>query len=134
MSEPSLAVDLRHQITNTSEHLYKRLNALLATPNLKRVRIAAAYARWDGIGLIATSLETLLKSGGEFQCIYGVNNGVTTPDSFLYSLYLRELYPPLDWKAVPRAPVWPSSAREGASTAPHRSLSRPRWLRGPHRI
>lgn len=92
MSEPSLAVDLRHQITNTSEHLYKRLNALLATPNLKRVRIAAAYARWDGIGLIATSLETLLKAGGEFQCIYGVNNGVTTPDSFLYSLYLRELY------------------------------------------
>lgn len=92
MSEPSLTVDLRHQVTNTSEQLYKRLNALLATPGLQRVRIAAAYARWDGIGLIATGLETLLEAGGEFQCIYGVNNGVTTPDSFLYSLYLRELY------------------------------------------
>lgn len=51
-----------------------------------------AYARWDGLGLIAPQLEAFLRGGGEFQSVYGVSNGVTTPDSFLYSLYLQELF------------------------------------------
>jgi hypothetical protein len=49
-------------------------------------------ASWDGIGLIATQLEQFLGEGGEFQSIYGVANGVTTPDCLLYSLYLQDLY------------------------------------------
>jgi HKD family nuclease len=88
--------DSRHQIllqlTGEKDHLYERLNELLEREDLVRVRMAVAYARWDGIGLIAENLESFLADGGEFQCIYGVNNGVTTPDSFLYSLYLQELY------------------------------------------
>ncbi|MCU4181779.1 phospholipase D-like domain-containing protein [Bosea sp. BH3] len=80
------------QLTGEKSHLYERLNELLDRDDLVRVRTAVAYARWDGLGLIAQNLENFLASGGEFQCIYGVNNGVTTPDSFLYSLYLQELY------------------------------------------
>jgi len=87
---PDLQVLL--QLTGEKDHLYERLNQLLNRADLLRVRMAVAYARWDGIGLVAENLETFLADGGEFQCIYGVNNGVTTPDSFLYSLYLKELY------------------------------------------
>ena len=57
-----------------------------------RLRAAVAYARWDGIGLIAPHIESFLKAGGKLQTIYGVANGVTTPDSLLYSLYLQEIY------------------------------------------
>ena len=58
-----------------------------------RFRVAVAYARWDGLGLIAPSLENFLDRGGEVQTIFGVANGVTTPDSLLYSIYLQQLYP-----------------------------------------
>jgi HKD family nuclease len=59
---------------------------------LERFRIAVAYARWDGLGLFSKQLESFMDGGGEFQAIYGVANGVTTPDALLYSLYLKELY------------------------------------------
>lgn len=88
----ALEVLLQHQTTGAKRHTYQRLLSLLKEPGLKRIRFAVAYARWDGIGLLAPTIEELLKGGGEFQCIYGVNNGVTTPDALLYSLYLRELY------------------------------------------
>jgi HKD family nuclease len=80
------------QIVGSRSYLFDRLNALLSVPNLQRFRAAVSYARWDGLGLIAPKLETLLKAGGDFQSIYGIANGITTPDSLLYSLYLRELY------------------------------------------
>ncbi|MGH6985550.1 MAG: hypothetical protein ACRED9_01760 [Caulobacteraceae bacterium] len=83
---------LIQQTTGGSGYVCDRINALLKTGGLKRFRVAVAYARWDGLGLVSDNLERFLASGGEFQCIYGVDNGVTTPDSFLYSLYLRELY------------------------------------------
>ena len=73
--------------------MFQRLNALLRSPGLQRFRAAVAYARWDGIGLIAPRLEYFLQAGGEFQSIYGVANGVTTPDSLLYNLYLQQLFP-----------------------------------------
>ena len=73
--------------------LFKTLKSLLVTPGLQRVRIATAYARWDGIGLISDELEKMLAQGGRFETIYGAGNGVTTPDSLLYGLYLKELYP-----------------------------------------
>jgi HKD family nuclease len=72
-----------------------RLNALLRTPGLKEVRIAVAYARWDGLGLISDAVETFVAKGGRFETIFGANNGVTTPDALQYGLYLDTLYPNL---------------------------------------
>jgi HKD family nuclease len=80
------------QITGGEVYLSDHLNKLLTAPGLKRFRVAVSYARWSGLGLIATNIEAFLKDGGEFQTIYGIGNGVTTPDSLLYSLYLKEQY------------------------------------------
>jgi len=81
------------QTHNKTASFLESLELLLAKPGLKRVRIATAYARWDGIGLISDELEKLVARGGKFEAIYGAGNGVTTPDSLLYGLYLKELYP-----------------------------------------
>lgn len=67
------------------------INNLLGSKDLVKFRVISAFARWEGIGLIASALESFLDRGGEFQSIYGVANGVTTPDSLLYSLYLQKL-------------------------------------------
>lgn len=56
------------------------------------MRAAVAYARWDGLGLISKDIEAFLTTGGDLQTIYGVANGVTTPDALLYALYLQDLY------------------------------------------
>lgn len=71
---------------------YQRLNALLKTPDLKQVRIAIAYARWDGLGLLSEAIEEFIAKGGAFHTIFGANNGATTPDALLYGLYLKTLY------------------------------------------
>jgi HKD family nuclease len=73
--------------------LFTTIRSLLLKPGLQRVRIATAYARWDGLGLISSELEKMLAQGGRLETIYGAGNGVTTPDSLLYGLYLKELYP-----------------------------------------
>lgn len=73
--------------------LLEALKVCLAMPDLQGVRVASAYARWDGIGLVSTDLESLISRGGSFEFIYGAGNGVTTPDSLLYGLYLKELFP-----------------------------------------
>ncbi|MER8948073.1 phospholipase D family protein [Mesorhizobium sp. M0809] len=80
------------QITGGAVYLSDHLNKLLVMPGLKRFRAAVSYARWSGLGLLATNIEAFLKKGGEFQTIYGIGNGITTPDSLLYSLYLKEQY------------------------------------------
>lgn len=85
-------VSLLAQLSGKEPYYFERVNALLDTKGLLRFRAAVAYARWDGIGLIAERLEAFLSGGGEFQSIYGVANGITTPDSLLYSLYLKELF------------------------------------------
>ena len=92
MTDQSRSVSLLAQSTGTTPYTFQRLTALLDSRDLERFRVAVAYARWDGIGLIAPQLESFLKSGGKFQSIYGVANGVTTPDSLLYNLYLQEVY------------------------------------------
>ena len=93
MARGHAPVSLLSQAPGGSVYLFlERINTLLRASGLKRFRAAVAYARWDGLGLIAPHIEELLKSGGEFQTIYGVGNGVTTPDSLLYNLYLQELY------------------------------------------
>ena len=86
-------VSLLAQLSGRKPYYFDRVNELLDSKGLVRFRAAVAYARWDGIGLIAERLESFLHGGGEFQSIYGVANGVTTPDSLLYSLYLQELFP-----------------------------------------
>ena len=92
MTDPSRSVSLLIQSTGTAPYMFQKLNALLHSRGLVRFRAAVAYARWDGIGLIAPQLESFLKTGGKFQTIYGVANGVTTPDSLLYNLYLQDIY------------------------------------------
>lgn len=91
MAQESLALQ-SHDKTGS---VYKALIALFRRPNLQRVRIASAFARWDGLGLISSEVENLLKNGGHFESIFGAGNGITTPDSLLYGLYLKELYPDL---------------------------------------
>lgn len=86
------AVSVLAQFPGTAPYMFERMNSLLRTRGLARFRAAVAYARWDGIGLIAAQLESFLKLGGEFQTIYGIANGVTTPDSLLYNVYLQEMY------------------------------------------
>jgi len=92
MAKSRKSIGFFEQTPHGPNQLFKRIATLLQTDNLQRLRIAVAYARWDGIGLFARQLEEFLDEGGEFQSIYGVGNGVTTPDSLLYSLYLQELY------------------------------------------
>jgi HKD family nuclease len=91
MTEPT-NIALRTQNPNGAAPLFKRIEELLCKDNLQRFRVAVAYARWDGLGLLAPSIEDFLGEGGEFQSIFGVANGVTTPDCLLYNLYLQQLY------------------------------------------
>jgi hypothetical protein len=92
MSKSSPNVSIFEQAPTGPKYLFQRVVQLLSASGLERFRAAVAYARWDGIGLIAPQIEKLLGGGGEFQSIYGVANGITTPDSLLYGLYLQELY------------------------------------------
>ena len=80
------------QITGGTVHLADHLNRLIAAPDLKRLRMAVSYVRWSGLGLLAAKIEEFLKHRRELETIYGIGNGVTTPDSLLYSLYLQQLY------------------------------------------
>jgi HKD family nuclease len=86
------SISLRSQAPGGAPYLFDRINTLLKAPGLKRFRATVAYARWSGVGLIAPNIEAVLKTGVEFQALYGVANGVTTPDCLLYSLYLQEIY------------------------------------------
>ncbi len=80
------------QMTGGSVQLSDRLNHLLSATDLKRLRVAVSYVRWSGLGLLASQLEGFLLQGGELQTIYGIANGITSPDSLLYSLYLQKIY------------------------------------------
>ena len=93
MPVPVRSVAVLAQSTGARPIIFRRLNALLRRTGLHRFRAAVAYARWDGLGLISRQLESFLDAGGELQTIYGVANGITTPDSLLYALYLQQLYP-----------------------------------------
>lgn len=92
MTGKEASVSIVAQGPGTAPYCYERVNVLLGTVGLERFRAVVAYARWDGIGLIAKNIESLLKGGGELQTIYGIANGITTPDSLLYSIYLQEIY------------------------------------------
>ena len=80
------------QGTHGSEATQRRIIELLDDTDLKHVRIAVAYARWEGIGLIASSLEKFVSRGGRFESIYGAGNGVTTSDALYYGILLKKLF------------------------------------------
>lgn len=84
----------RFQSYDGSFRFYQRLNELLSLDGLSVVKVASAYARWDGLGLISESLEAFLSTGGKAEFVFGFDNGVTSPDSFLYGLYLTDLFGP----------------------------------------
>ena len=56
-----------HQTVGGNKQLYKRISDLLKMAGLKKFRAAVAYARWDGIGLVAEQIEVFLAAGGRFS-------------------------------------------------------------------
>ncbi|MFD0981155.1 phospholipase D family protein [Tropicimonas aquimaris] len=82
----------RQQTYDGQFRFFERINELLGLEGLRSLRIASAYARWDGLGLVSEKLEEFLQAGGNVELIFGFDNGVTSPDSFLYGLYLADLF------------------------------------------
>ena len=78
--------------TNDSSHMFKLLRQHLQAEDIVRFRAAVAYVSWGGLSLIAEALEDFLKQGKLLETIYGVENGVTTPDALLYSVYLQRRF------------------------------------------
>lgn len=76
-----------------NEATRNRIIQLLKDPKLESVRFAVAFARWEGIGLIASNIESFVSGGGRFESIYGAGNGITTPDALYYGILLKSLFP-----------------------------------------
>ena len=51
-----------------------------------------AYASWGGLSLVANEIEAFLDRNGKVSTIFGVANGVTTPDALCYSIYLKNKF------------------------------------------
>jgi hypothetical protein len=92
-----VSVSLLSQITGEAEIFREQILALLQKPGLTRVRLAVAYARWEGIGLLSGAIDTFLKRGGLLETIFGAGNGVTTPDALYYGLLIDRQYPGQTW-------------------------------------
>jgi hypothetical protein len=73
-------------------HLYEMMNRYLSSPDLNAVRIAMAYVNWGGLSLVAEALEKFLARRKSLQTVFGIGNGVTTPDALCYSHYLKGLF------------------------------------------
>ncbi len=89
----TLNASLIDQSLPGSEVTLQRIVQLLEDPKLECVRFAVAFARWEGIGLISSSLEKFLSKSGRFESIYGAANGITTPDALYYGILLRKIFP-----------------------------------------
>jgi HKD family nuclease len=92
MSASSVSV-LLDQFTGHAETFRDRLCELIKAEDLESIRIAVAFARWDGIGLISEPLEGFLQRGGSLETVYGAGNGITTTDALYYGLVLKKLFP-----------------------------------------
>jgi HKD family nuclease len=92
MKKEGTNISLVSQTYEGEARFYSQINDILTTKGLKKVCFAVAYARWDGLGLISEKVERFLRSGGILETVYGFDNEVTSPDSFLYGLYLKEIY------------------------------------------
>ena len=69
--------------------LYLRMRELLLDAELKRFSALVSYVRWEGLAAVADAFESFLDRGGAVKTIYGVDNGVTTPDALLYAHHLQ---------------------------------------------
>jgi len=75
----------------TAIHL--RLAELLKDPTVKELRILVSYANWYGLSAISAPLEAFLRRGGVVRSLFGIDNGVTTPDALAYAFYLTQEFP-----------------------------------------
>ena len=78
--------------TRSGTDIHGRVAALLAKPGLQRFRASVAYVRWSGLGALSDQLEALLEAGAQIETIFGIDNGVTSPDALLYAVYLKKVY------------------------------------------
>jgi HKD family nuclease len=80
---------LWQQPTTSESHLYRLLRSHLRADDVLRFRVAVAYVTWGGLSLVASELEAFLRRGKVLETIFGIENGVTTPDALLYSVHLQ---------------------------------------------
>lgn len=52
-----------------------------------------SYVNWLGLSAVADPLEAFLERGGIVRSLFGVDNGVTTPDALAYAYYLTQRFP-----------------------------------------
>jgi HKD family nuclease len=94
MTKVELAAELLWQDPKEpSTHLYRVVEEHLASRDILRCRVAAAYASWGGLSLVSAALEDFLRRGKKLQTVFGIGNTITTPDALLYALYLKTRYP-----------------------------------------
>lgn len=94
MTKVELAGELLWQDPDeSSTHLYRLVEEHLASQDILRCRVAAAYASWGGLSLVSNALENFLRRGKKLQTVFGIGNTITTPDALLYALYLKARYP-----------------------------------------
>ncbi len=87
------AIELLNQNPLEAEsHLYEILNRHLRSSDLRAVRVVMAYVTWGGLSLVADAMEAFLKRKGHVSTIFGVGNGVTTPDALCYAHYLQSKF------------------------------------------
>lgn len=77
---------------NNNSHLFRFIRQQLRSPDVIRFRTAVAYVTWGGLSLLSKDLEHFLSNGKSFETIFGIENGVTTPDALLYSVHLQRQY------------------------------------------
>jgi HKD family nuclease len=80
---------LRQDPLKSPSHLHEVVNKHFANSELRSARLAIAYVSWGGLSLIADSVEAFLGRSGKLSSIFGVDNGVTTPDALCYGYYLQ---------------------------------------------
>lgn len=88
----AMALILYQDPRQSDTALYRRVLEHLRDPHLRRFRAMVAYVRWEGLSILADAIEKFLANGGRVDTIFGVDNGVTTPDALLYAHYLQRRF------------------------------------------
>lgn len=94
MTTKGVAASLLFQIpSDPSSWMLNRLLSSLNDRSVTRAQLSVAYVTWQGLGQLERSLGKFLSRGSSLETIYGVGNGVTTPDALLYSSFMRDIHP-----------------------------------------
>jgi hypothetical protein len=80
--------------------LYLKIAKLMRDPGLQSAKLMVSYANWQGLSMVADSLEGFLARGGVVQSLFGIDNGVTTPDALIYAHYLSQRFASYQLAAV----------------------------------